>query len=76
MVRAYRGYSYNPWEDREEDCIKIFHEIRSPEGSNIEWNILPRWFINISPYSHPTQEQFEQAVDEVIFRRFAVGLGT
>lgn len=72
----YRGYTYNPWEDVEDDVIKIFHEIRTPEGPNVEWDVLPRWFIDISPYSTPTREEFERAVDEVIFRRFAVGLGT
>ena len=67
----YRGYTYAPEIDDDGDVRKIFHEIMRPNGSTVEWNQLPREFINISPYQYATREQFESAVDHVVFQDFA-----
>jgi hypothetical protein len=51
----YKGYRYWEEEDREEDCIKIFHWVETPEGKTIHMD----W----SPYSNPSQKAFELWID-------------
>jgi hypothetical protein len=53
-----KGYKYEPWEDREEDNIKIWHDIKTPGGGLIHGP----W----SPYRVPTLEQFSEFVTEYI----------
>jgi len=60
---TYKGFTYEPWEDREDDNVKIFHDIHY-KGDPVK---EPGWFRNISPYTHATKEQFEQACDEIYF---------
>jgi hypothetical protein len=48
----FKGYSYEGWKDYEEDNIKIFHDVRTPEGKTIS---MP-----FSPYCSITQKMFEQ----------------
>ena len=59
----YKGFVYAPYEDREDDNVKIFH--------NIEWqgrNVEPDWFAQISPYQYASREEFHKAVDEIYFQ--------
>lgn len=51
----YKGYIYKPWEDREEDNTKIFHDIITPDGEErgIDW----------SPYSYMRKDDFQLWVD-------------
>ena len=55
------GYEYEPWEDREEDNIKIWHDIRTPGGEVIHGP----W----SPYKVPTLEQFSEFVSDYVNKR-------
>ena len=48
----FKGYSYEGWKDYEEDNIKIFHDVKTPEGNTIS---MP-----FSPYCSITQKMFEQ----------------
>jgi len=66
--QPYKGYCYVPWEDYEDDVCKIFHEVYyrcNKHGRNLQVK-APKWFENLSPYSYPTQEQFERAVNECL----------
>lgn len=56
-MHKYKGYSYEPWEDREKDNGKIFHDVyaTSPDGKQkVYSNSMP-----MSPYV---------AVPEYIFK--------
>lgn len=63
----YRGFEYYQDIQDEDDNRKIFHEIIGPDGEQLDWKIVPKWFGNISPYRSATREEFEQAVNEMIF---------
>ena len=58
VVHAYEKYSYEPWEDREPDNIKIWHEIHTPDGETISgpWG----------PYHHPSFKEFKNYIDGVL----------
>jgi hypothetical protein len=58
---SYLGYEYRPYEDVEEDNIKIFHEVYK-HGQRIN---MPREFYNHSPYSLMTFEEFVQGIQTV-----------
>jgi len=52
----YKGYRYEPWEDIEpEECIKIFHDVKSPDGERLS--------IDWSPYNNISEEQFQEWID-------------
>ena len=69
----YRGYTYSTWEDDDGDVVKIFHEIIRPDGKEVLWELVPREFRNLSPYRLATLQQFQKAVDEVMFLEFSLG---
>lgn len=48
----FKGFTYQGWEDYEDDNIKIFHDVQTPEGKVIS---MP-----FSPYFTMTQKAFEQ----------------
>ena len=57
----YKGYTYDPWEDREEDNLKVFHEVyaTSPDGKQeVESRSMP-----LSPYANPSEEHFRMWID-------------
>lgn len=58
---AYRGFRYEPGEDREDDNIKIWHDVVE-ESTGLNTDML----LHFSPYKTPTEEQFKAAVDEYI----------
>jgi len=58
---SYLGYEYRPYEDVEEDNIKIFHEVYK-HGQRVS---MPREFYNHSPYSLMTFEEFVQGIQTV-----------
>jgi hypothetical protein len=60
---TYKGFTYTPDLELEEDNRKVFHEIKF-KGRYV---VPPKWFQNISPYRYPTTEEFMQAVDEIQF---------
>lgn len=51
----YKGYKYVPQKDYEEDNVKIFHDVITPDGkrTHIAW----------SPYSHPSSEDLKLWID-------------
>ena len=51
----HKGYIYQGWEDKGDDVIKIFHDIKTPEGIIIDGP----W----SPYTTPTREEFEDYIE-------------
>jgi hypothetical protein len=51
----YNGHIFTFTEDREDDNVKRFHEVRKPDGSVVA--------LHWSPYSNPTQQAFELYVD-------------
>ena len=58
---SYLGYEYCPWDDVEEDNIKIFHEVYK-DGKRIN---MPRDFYNHSPYSYMDCDEFVQHVQNI-----------
>jgi hypothetical protein len=53
---SYKGYVYLPETDIEpEENIKIFHNVQTPGGKTIH--------LDMSPYHHPTFEEFALWVD-------------
>jgi len=54
MITFSNGYKYVPWDDREDDNTKIWHDIVRSDGTtfSIDW----------SPYSHMTVAQLERWV--------------
>lgn len=69
-IKNYKDFKYDPWEELEDDNRKIFHEIRDPDGKPVPWELLPDWFIQISPYQMATQEEFNRAVDQILLYYF------
>lgn len=55
---SYLGYEYCPWDDVEEDNIKIFHECYKA-GKRIS---MPYDFYNHSPYSLMSHDEFVRHV--------------
>lgn len=63
MDVTYKGYTYDPEVERDDDSVKLIHHITNPYG---KWHgIAPDWFYSISPYSYASAEEFKRAVDEV-----------
>jgi|TARA_B110000967_G_C18886855_1_gene564551 hypothetical protein len=62
----YKGFTYEPWLDEEEDNRKIFHDVYY-EGKEVK---MPHWFSNISPYRDPTPAEFINAVNEIYFQHW------
>jgi hypothetical protein len=58
---TYLGYEYRPYEDVEEDNIKIFHECYR-DGKRIS---MPQEFYNHSPYSYMDCDQFVKHVQTI-----------
>ena len=55
MGMEYKGYKYNNWQDFEEDNIKTFHDVTTPDGQEVSMD----W----SPYSTPSFEDFCAWID-------------
>lgn len=68
----YRGYTYVEDLQEEEDNRKIFHEIQDPNGRYVDWKLIPSAFKQISPYRSATEQEFRDAVDDVIFLEFSL----
>ncbi len=66
----YKGFRYEQDIQEEEDNRKIFHEVIDPQGQQVRWGLLPDSWHDISPYRSATVEEFEAAVNEVIFYNF------
>lgn len=51
----YKGYTYRPWDEHQDDCIKTYHEVfRGDEFvTDLDW----------SPYRVLTEENFRRMVD-------------
>lgn len=58
---TYLGYEYRPWEDVEEDNIKIFHECYK----NSRRINMPREFYNHTPYDFLDFDEFVKYVQTV-----------
>jgi hypothetical protein len=57
----YLGFEYRPWEDCDEDCIKIFHECYR-DGRRVE---MPAEFYNHTPYKTMPYETFKEHVHQL-----------
>lgn len=52
----YKGYTYEPWKEVEpEECIKIFHDVKTPDGNQT--------YIDWTPYKYLTEVEFQQWID-------------
>lgn len=51
----YKGYKYVPWDDYEDDNIKRFHDVKTPDGKTIS--------VPCSPYTHLSETNFKRWVD-------------
>ena len=71
----YKGFRYEQDIQEEEDNRKIFHEVIDPQGQQVRWGLLPASWHDISPYRSATVEEFEAAVNEVIFYNFVAENG-
>jgi len=59
---SYKGYTYDPELEEDDDSRKLIHHITDPYGAT---GVAPSWFMNISPYEYPTSAEFKQAVEEI-----------
>lgn len=65
---TYKGYRYEPWDDVEPgECIKIWHEVVTPDGKRISMD----W----SPYYTPEMSDFQLWIDLGCPNRYDQGLG-
>ena len=64
----YRGYEYRTYRDVEEDNIKLWH-LCYKDGKEVE---MPQAFINHSPYSTWSKEEFAQFIDSQILVDFVL----
>lgn len=55
----YMGYQYRTYRDVEEDNIKLWH-LCYKDGKEVT---MPRAFVNHSPYSTWSKEEFAQFID-------------
>jgi len=51
----YRGFVYSAETEHEDDNVKIFHEVKTPKGQTVNFNM--------SPYINPTETDFKRWVD-------------
>jgi hypothetical protein len=51
----YKGYRYEPWDDYEEDNIKRFHHVITPDGRTTS--------IGLSPYVKLDEDTFQKWID-------------
>ena len=63
----YKGFTYSQELDYEPDNVKIFHEVKTPNGKIVHMD----W----SSYSTPTQNDFELYVDLGLPDRMHPSLG-
>jgi len=66
----HQGYTYDYWLDDDGDVRKRWHEIRRPDGTTVEWDLMTPEFRSWSPYSEPSRAVFEQCVEHVRFFDF------
>lgn len=59
---SYKGYTYDPEIEEDDDSRKLIHHITDPHGAI---GVAPEWFMNITPYEYPTPAEFKRAVDEI-----------
>ena len=52
---TYKGYTYTPWDDREEDNCKTWHDFKAPDGKTIT--------CDFSPYQTMTPEDIRLWID-------------
>lgn len=63
MDVTYKGYTYDPEVERDDDSVKLIHHITNPHG---KWyGVAPDWFYSISAYGYASSEEFKRAVDEI-----------
>lgn len=58
---SYLGYEYCPWQDVEEDNIKIFHECYK-DGKRVS---MPAEFYNHSPYDYIDADEFVKHIQSI-----------
>ena len=51
----YKGYVYCPEKEYEEDNVKIFHNVTTPDGK--------RTYVKMSPYSYMSISVFQKWID-------------
>ena len=52
---TYKGYTYVPWDDCDDDCVKIWHDFRSESGTTVTCD----W----SPYERMTEADIKLWID-------------
>lgn len=52
---TYKGYTYTPWLDIEDDNMKIWHDFKTENGTTVTCD----W----SPYSYMTEEEIKLWID-------------
>jgi len=70
---TYKGVTYSPWKDYEDDNIKIFHDVEF-DGSNANHGISELGgSMDWSPYSTPSVAMFQLWVDLGFPKRVGTG---
>ena len=59
---TYKGYTYDPEIEEDEDSRKLIHHITDPHGTTAN---TPDWFQQLSAYDYVTADEFKRAVDEI-----------
>lgn len=52
---SYKGFTYSPYNDHEDDNTKIFHEIKTPDNSSV--------MMDFSPYRQLSEDYFKMYID-------------
>lgn len=58
---SYLGYEYHTYEDRDDDCIKLFHYCFK-DGRQID---MPNEFYNYTPYENMAYSEFVAFIQRV-----------
>ncbi len=59
---SYKGYTYDPEIEEDDDSRKLIHHITDPHGTTAN---TPDWFQQLSAYDYVTADEFKRAVDEI-----------
>ena len=52
---TYKGYTYRPWNENDEDCTKIWHDFVKADGTTV--------ICDFTPYSKMTEEHIRLWID-------------
>lgn len=65
-IYDYKGYTYDPWYDYEDDNKKLWHDIKDPQGQILRNNPFDKDFKQFGPYGRQARrDEFQQYIDSI-----------